>query len=232
MPPRPFDVGTAMAARSARARLRATKKGVHHIMLKRLLVLFSVCLFPLFAFAQSNEIGVFISTSQFDDSEINDAGDIFDLKFDEDMGYGVSYNRYWTPAFSTEFAYQKLGADLTVSFQDIAADAGDLDLDVLSATGQFHFLRGSMFSPYVGGGVAYTSGQSGSIDTAELEDVDLENELDWLVNAGVDIGLGRSMAIFVDGKYIAYEARAQGDSNDDAVDINPLILSAGLKFRF
>jgi hypothetical protein len=36
----------------------------------------------------------------------------------------------------------------------------------------------------------------------------------------------------VDGKYILYKARAEGDSDADAVDINPLILAAGVKFRF
>ena len=201
-------------------------------MLKRSLVLLSLLTFPVFGFAQSNELGIFISTSQFDDNEIQDAGDTFDLEFDEDMGYGVSYNRYWTQAFSTEFAYQKLGADLTVSFEDIAADAGDLDLDVLTATGQFHFARGSLISPYIGGGAAYISGQAGSIDTEELEDADLEKEFEWLANAGVDFNFGKSFGIFVDGKYILYEARAEGDSEDEGVDINPLVLAAGIKFRF
>jgi opacity protein-like surface antigen len=179
-----------------------------------------------------NELGVFISTSQFDDSEINDAGDIFDVEFDEDMGYGVLYNRFWTGAFSTEFAYQKLGADLSVSFEDIVADAGDLDLDVLSATAQFHFMRGGMFSPYVGGGAAYISGQAGSIDQAELEDVDLESELDWLVNAGLNVNIGPSLGVYIDGKYISYEARGEDDPDDTALDINPLVLSAGVKWRF
>ena len=146
---------------------------------------------PLIASAQNNELGVFISTSQFEDSEIDDAGDIFDVEFDEDMGYGILYNRYWTNSFSTEFAYQKLGADLTVSFEDIAADAGDLNLDVLSATAQIHFARNSMISPYIGGGAAYVSGEAGSIDTDELEDADLENEIDFLVNAGLNLNLGK-----------------------------------------
>lgn len=177
-----------------------------------------------------NDIGVFISTSQLDDGEIDDAGDIFDVEFDEDMGYGVSYNRFWTNSFSTEFAYQKLGADLTVSFEDIAEDAGELDLDILSGTAQFHFARGSMISPYIGAGAAYVSGEAGSIDTDELEDADLENELELLANAGINIGLGRSLVVFLDGKYIAYEARGEGD--DEGLEINPLIIAGGIKFRF
>ena len=203
-------------------------------MIRRVAVALSLLLlFPLIAAAQqNNEIGGFISTSQLDEDEINQAGDIFDVEFDEDMGYGVLYNRYWTPAFSTEFAYQKLGADLTVSLGDIVEQAGDLDLDVLSATGQFHFARGSIISPYIGGGAAYISGQAGSIDPGELEDVDLENEFEWLANAGVNFNIGRSFGIFLDGKYILYEARGEGDPDEEAIELNPLVLSAGLKFRF
>jgi outer membrane protein W len=201
-------------------------------VIKRTLIALSLLLLPLTATAQMNDIGVFISTSQFEDSEIDDAGDIFDVEFDEDMGYGVSYNRFWTNSFSTEFAYQKLGADLTVSFEDIAEDAGDLNLDILSATAQFHFARGSIISPYIGGGAAYISGEAGSIDSDELEDADLENEVDFLANAGINVGLGRSLVVFLDGKYVMYEARGEDDTDDEALDVNPLIISGGIKFRF
>lgn len=179
-----------------------------------------------------NDLGVFISTSQFDDGEIEDAGDIFDLEFDEDMGYGVLYNRFWTNSFSTEFAYQKLGADLTVSLEDIAADAGSIDLDILSATAQLHFARGGVISPYIGGGAAYISGQAGSIDGEELEDADLEKEIDFLANAGLNLAVGQSLVVFLDGKYVMYEARGEGDPEDSALELNPLILSGGIKFRF
>jgi opacity protein-like surface antigen len=179
-----------------------------------------------------NELGVFISTSQFEDNEIQDAGDVFDAEFDEDMGVGVLYNRFWFGGFSTEFAYQRLGADLTLSFEDVVEDVAELDLDVLSATAQLHFSPGGMFSPYIGGGVAYVSGQAGSIGAGELEDTDLESEVDFLANAGLNVGLGRSFAIFLDGKYIMYEARGEGDPEDESLDINPLIISAGVKWRF
>jgi opacity protein-like surface antigen len=201
-------------------------------VIKRILIALSLLLLPISAFAQSNEIGGFISTSQLEDSEIEDAGDIFDVEFDEDMGVGVLYNRYWTSGFSTEFAYQKLGADLTLSFEDIREDVGELDLDILSATGQLHFLRNGFLSPYIGGGVAYISGEAGSIDPEEIEDTDLENELEFLLNAGINVGLGRSFGLFLDGKYIMYEARGEGDSDGEALDLNPLIISGGIKWRF
>jgi opacity protein-like surface antigen len=201
-------------------------------LIKRTVLFLSLFLLPLTAAAQMNELGVFISTSQFDDNEIEDAGDIFDVEFDEDMGVGALYNRFWTNNFSTEFAYQRLGADLTLSFEDITEDFGSLDLDILSATGQLHFARGAMISPYIGGGVAYVSGEAGSIDGDELDDSNLESEIEFLANAGLNVGLGRSFGVFLDGKYILYEARGEGESDGEALDLNPLIISGGIKFRF
>jgi outer membrane protein W len=196
------------------------------------IIVLSLLVLPLTAAAQNNELGVFISTSQLDESEINEAGDIFDVEFEEDMGFGLLYNRFWFGNFSTELAYQRLGADLTLSAEDITEDLGELDLDVLSATAQLHFGRGGMISPYIGGGLAYISGEAGAIDGDELETVDLENELEFLANAGLAVNLGRSFAVFLDGKYIVYEARGEGDPDDEALELNPLIISGGVKFRF
>lgn len=201
-------------------------------MIKRAGLVLSLLLFPLFASAQSNDFGIFISTSQLDESEIEDAGDIFEVDFEEDMGFGILYNRFWFGGFSTEFAYQRLGADLTVSFEDVTEEVGDLDLDVLSGTGQLHFLRGGIVSPYIGAGVAYISGEAGSIDEDELEAVDLESELEFLVNAGLNVGLGGSFVLFLDGKYIMYEARGEGDPDEEALELNPLIIAGGIKWRF
>jgi len=201
-------------------------------VIKRTVIFLSLLLLPLSAFAQRNELGVFISTSQFENSEIDDGLGEVDLEFDEDMGYGILYNRFWFGGFSTEFAYQRLGADLTVSFEDITETAGDLDLDILSATAQLHFGPQSTIDPYIGGGLAYVSGEAGSIDEDELESVDLENDTNWLVNAGLNLNIGQRFSVFVDGKYVMYEARGEGDPDGDALDINPLIVSGGLKLRF
>ena len=148
------------------------------------------------------------------------------------MGVGILYNRFWMGGFSTELAYQRLGADLTLSAEDISEDLGELDLDILSATAQLHFAKGSMISPYVGGGLAYVSGEAGSIDSGELDEENLESEVEFLANAGLNVGLGSRFAVFLDGKYIVYEARGEGDSDGEALDINPLIISGGIKLRF
>ena len=202
-------------------------------MIKRIsIAVLLAFLLPFTAAAQSNELGVFASTSQLEDNEISDVSDVFDIEFDEDMGVGLLYNRFWGSSFSTELAYQRLGADLTLSFDDIREDLGELDLDILSATGQFHFARGSFLSPYIGAGVAYISGETGFIDGDEIETIDLRNEVEFLGNAGLNLALGRGFGLFLDGKYIVYEARGEDDDEEDALDVNPLIISAGVKLKF
>lgn len=202
------------------------------IVIKRTLIALSLLFLSLPLFAQMNDLGVFISTSQFENSEINDAGDVFDVEFDEDMGLGVLYNRFWTTGFSTEFAYQRLGADMSVSLGDVAAQVAELDLDVLSGTAQLHFGRRGLFNPYIGAGVAYISGEAGFIDEEELESVDFESEVEYLANAGLNVGLGRSFTVFVDGKYILFGARGEGEPEEETLDLNPLVISGGVKWRF
>lgn len=202
------------------------------IVIKRIVVVLSLLLLPLSAFAQRNELGVFISTSQFENNEIQDGLDDIDVDFEEDMGYGLSYNRFLFGGFSIELAYQRLGADLTTSFRNITETAGELDLDILSATAQYHFAPQSTISPYIGGGLAYISGEAGFIDEDEIEAADLENETDWLANAGLNLNIGQRFAVFIDGKYVLYAARGEGDPDEEALDINPLIVSGGIKLRF
>lgn len=192
----------------------------------------------------ASELGLFVSQSGFDTTTFTDpeVGVDVEIEFDEDMGYGVSFNHYWTPALSTEFAAQTLGGDVQITISDnltdVTFDAGEVDLMAYSATLQWHFARGSRFSPYIGGGAALLTGDvefpvdATDPDNEDVETVDLENEFTWVANAGIDIGLTGSLAINADAKYFAYEPKGDGDADEDRLDVNPLVISAGIKFRF
>jgi outer membrane protein W len=202
-----------------------------------------VLVFPLTLTAQgrANELGVFVSLPQFDstsfeDEEEPDLG--LELDFDENVGYGVSYNRYWTDHLSSEFTAQRLSGDIQVNVTGgpatITVDAGDIEMDVLSAGLQWHFGGASRFDPYIGGGVAYVSGEADvladpEVDPEETENVDLDSETTWLANAGINFRLTDAFSLNADAKYIAYEPE---DDAGDSLDINPLVFSAGVKFRF
>ncbi|MEA2490664.1 MAG: outer membrane protein [Acidobacteriota bacterium] len=208
----------------------------------RYLLLVAAVVFPIMAAAQqpSNDVGVWVSTSQFDKTSETDPdlGGEVSIEFDENIGYGVTFSHYWGNALAVEFGAQKLGGDLNLSVEgpgaEFTAKVGELDLQAYSATLQWHFARGSRVSPYIGGGAAFVTAD---FDAEPLEDepaeqVDLDNETTWLANAGVNIALTPSLSLGIDGKYIAYEPKGEGDTDDDRLDVNPLVLSAGLRFRF
>jgi outer membrane protein W len=189
----------------------------------------------LWAQLPANEIGVAISTSQFEDPTLRDPEGDVSLEFDENVGWGVSYNRYWTDMFSTELSYQTLSGDMsasTVGFPTI--DVGELDARALTAIAQLHFRRATRFSPYIGVGAAQMTGE---IDPAPIPEetpdaVDLESELTWVANVGVDFALGKHVALAADAKFISWEAMAEDDPEEEELDISPVILSVGVKFRF
>jgi outer membrane protein W len=193
-------------------------------------------------FAQTsptNEAGIWISRVEFEDNDVSGfEGERVTFEFDEDTGYGISFNHYWTDRFSTELAYQTMSADISVGlegFPDLI-DTGTIDARALTAVAQIHFLRATRFSPYIGAGVARVTGDIDPTDDPELPNegapVDLESKLTWVANAGVNIAVTNNIAIAADAKFISWEAMENNDREGVTLDVNPLVISAGVKVRF
>lgn len=213
--------------------------------MNRMIFIFAVFfLFPLTLAAQQNELGVFLSAAKLDETSFTDSETGVDLQigFDEDLGYGVSYSRYFSDRVSVELALQKLGGDveLSVSGPDLppfTADAGEMDLTAISATARWHFARPSArFTPYIGAGVARVTGEVGILgdpeDPESSDTIDLESETTWLANAGIDFRLTPNLSLAGDVKYIAYEPKEDGVPDEERIEVNPLVISASVKFRF
>jgi outer membrane protein W len=193
-------------------------------------------------FAQNlpaNEAGIWISSTWFNEPTIEDEdlGDI-SIEFDEDAGFGLSLNHYWTERFSTELSYQKMSGNIGLDIDGFPErlDGGEIDARALSAVGQFHFLRATRFSPYIGAGVARVTGEIDPTDDPEFPDegapVDLESELTWVANAGINIALTDRIALAADAKFISWDAMENNDPDRAKLDISPLVISAGVKVRF
>jgi outer membrane protein W len=204
----------------------------------RLIFLLFVLAGSLRTFAQTpaSDIGVWIVDPKLDETTISDIeGDEVTFDFEESVGYGISFNHFWTGAFSTEAALQKYGADLTVDLEGTPEDfaVGEIDVTSFTAMGQFHFNRTGRFSPYVGAGAAWISG---SFDPAEdvdpAEKIDLESELTWTAAAGAHFNLTDRIAIAGEIKYLSWEAIEEGGDEDDAITIDPLTFALGVKLRF
>lgn len=106
---------------------------------------------------------------------------------------------------------------------------------------QWHFLPQSRFNPYVGAGINYTI-TYGEDATRSLETalggptkVDLGNSVGWALQAGIDVSLDERWFLNIDAKYIdmSVDARIKtgGTTRKDNVDINPVIVGAGIGYR-
>ena len=161
-----------------------------------------------------------------------------ELSFDSNIGFGASANIFWTERVSTEIAAYAVDADTTLSFPGGPDfDLGPLELTPITGTLQFHFAPRSTISPYLGVGVAHVLSNefsSDDLDLLEIGEIDVDDETTWLANAGLSFSITPSFGIILDAKYFPFEpaTRAAGDTEDLDIEINPLLLSAGLRLRF
>ena len=196
---------------------------------------FLVAPLQLFAQAGTTEVGFRLSSVDFDDTREVDEGEEALLSFDEDLGYGVSLNHFWTGAFSTELAIDKLGADLDVSFDGgPSLTVGEAEVTMYSASAQWHFRREARVSPYLGIGASYLTGRFDLILEEEVAELDVDNELTWIATGGVSFQVSERVSLAADARYAPYQPEFRDDETGEteSIDINPLILSAAIRFRF
>lgn len=191
----------------------------------------------LSAQTQSTEIGGWILATQLKDSTFEDEISDAHLKFDEDNGYGISINQFWSERWSTELAVQTFGADLLVSTDIVPNreyEGGSIDVTSITAMAQWHFNRGGRFAPYIGGGIAHLSGEySVEVDdVAEDPTTDLESELAFTAAIGANIHLTDRVFLATELKYTPWSAVVRDDEDGEGFDVNPLVLGVGLKARF
>jgi outer membrane protein W len=201
----------------------------------------------------SNEAGIWITGSKLNDPTIDDVDlGAIGVDFDESLGFGLSFNHYWTDRFSTELSYHATSADITLSVPvfptepdptggpifigTVDIDAGTIDIRSLSAVAQLHFRRGTRFAPYIGAGVTRLSGEIDPTDDPDFPEeggtVDLESKITWVANLGADLALTDHIALALDARYMPWDAMENNDPDQVKLDLSPLMVSAGLKVRF
>lgn len=210
--------------------------------MRKLLIAAIVILSPLVMQAQSNDVGIFVSSASYSSSRIVDPespGLDIDVEFERGTGFGVSYNRFWMPNISTEFAYSVLPSKARLTVNDgpdsFSGEIGDAEFKLMSGIVQWHFATSSRISPYIGAGIARIEGNIDVDDeTGGTTSEDLGSETTWIANAGLAFGVTPRVSITLDAKYLPYQLDDQAESGAAPIDINvdPLIVSAGVHYRF
>jgi outer membrane protein len=123
------------------------------------------------------------------------------------------------------------------------ADLGDVWLLPPTLTLQYHVTQLGDWSgqpelgqikPYVGAGVNYTIFYGE--DAGQFESIDYDDAFGWALQAGVDIEMSEGIYFNIDVKKVFLETdwtldTGAGEASGD-VEINPLIVGAGIGYRF
>lgn len=168
----------------------------------------------------------------------------FGVEFDDEVGFGLAINAYLTDRFSVEIGGTLIEPDFVLITFEPEGPSSTQGLEMIAVTGalQFHLFRSSRFDPYIGAGATYLIfddvQQIGDITVNDVEAIEFEDDVGWMANAGVNIGLFRNFALNLDAKYSEIDVDGlvtfdRGDFTAERnVEFNPVLVSAGITWRF
>ncbi|HYM61435.1 MAG TPA: OmpW family outer membrane protein [Thermoanaerobaculia bacterium] len=185
--------------------------------------------------AQSNDVGVWAAVSHVTGSTNADA--TTHVGFVDKLGYGVSFNHYWTKHFSTEVTADATKSDATLKVGGLKALAlGRLKETVITGTLQWHPAAAGKLDPYVGVGGAWVKSdslKSSDLDLAGIGTVKVGDKGSWVAGAGVNVAITPRLALAFDAKYIPLKPKSSGVGGASLeLKLNPLIWAAGVRYRF
>lgn len=171
--------------------------------------------------------------------------DDFSSGFDSKFGYGLGLNFYVVGPLSVEVGASVVRPKYTVQILDSAGPSSTRTLRTIPITAglQYHFCRGSMFDPYVGGGAVYVeferANNAADLALDDVGSIEIDrNKTGWMANAGLNVAITRNFAVNLDGKYLGVSPVARvvfvrGDfTAERRVRFDPVLLSAGFSVRF
>ncbi len=153
-------------------------------------------------------------------------GQDLDIEFDDATGFGVGVSREFG-SWSGELAVFRTSSNGAIQQNGTNVfDLGDLELTPITAMIRRHF--GPV---YLGGGVAYV--MTSDLET-ETTTVSLENETTFVAGAGVAWDFSERWGVVADVRYMPLTIGARPEPDEDRIDadIDPILVSAGLRLRF
>jgi outer membrane protein len=201
------------------------------------------------AFAQRIElIGrvAWISTSGEDVLEGSTPTNPVTLEIDDKSGWGGAVNLFLSNRFSIEVGASWVQPDVLVTRSgDQVATLRGAKITMIPITGVLQYHTGGRDRPwdvYFGAGVAYVffddvEGRVDEVDPDDLRRIDFENDYGIVGNLGLNLLLADHITFNFDVKYVPVKASANavfatGERSPTEISINPLIISAGIGWRF
>jgi outer membrane protein OmpA-like peptidoglycan-associated protein/outer membrane protein W len=163
----------------------------------------------------------------------NKFGDGTKLEFDSDTQFVGDLTWMFTPNWGVElFGSTSFKHDAVARYEGDKLGDGNIEYIPWTLSLQYHFLPESFFRPYIGLGATY-----GWMMGDEPPDIDFDGDFGFGGGAGIDFGRPESdWLVNVAVKYIDIGFEYEGGPDDDlsgkTVDINPLIYSLSVGYRF
>lgn len=175
-------------------------------------------------------------------TDIGDLDDI-DIDFDSETGFGVGVNLFLGNRLSFQAAVYRFENEAAATAGNGLSQFTLGQLEVIPVTGviQLHLLPNSAIDPYAGIGLGYVLldniETTDDLEGIDLDRVELEDDYGVVYNVGVNIDLASALALNIDVKYVPVESSATavfltGPGQQTSIEVNPLIVSAGIALRF
>lgn len=183
------------------------------------------------AFGQDNSVVLRLASSQFSGESASIDGEAsLPFSLSSNAGYGIGFTHQFSPRFSAAFDVMRLRPDVKADIDGIAIDGGTLSLTPLTAIARVHGRY-----VYAGAGLAYL--MTGDLRSADLDftgigGVSVDNDITYVLNAGVSVPAGKSLHIDFDARYFPAKVDATTTAGRGSLKFNSLLLGAGLGWRF
>jgi outer membrane protein len=168
-------------------------------------------------------------------------GTRFDPRFGTGGGAGVGLNFFLTDRLSVETKASALESRLmvrTVGGDFFAvADLGRAQIYPISAILQWHTSEHGTIRPYLGAGIAHIILHNVNRSVgSEANGIRFKDPTGFVIDGGLECHMAKRWGIVGDARYIPVETKSTatfvGTSSAVQMHVRPLILSAGLLWRF
>jgi outer membrane protein W len=165
----------------------------------------------------------------------------YEPRFDTGGGVGGGLNFFFggervsletkVAALESRLHLRRTGSDFVT-----VADLGYAQIYPITAILQWHMLEGTAFRPYIGAGAGYIILRNIKKDTFGLTGVNFGNPVGLVVDGGVELSFSKRWSILADARYTPIESKSHvtflGVNSEAEIRVRPLIVSAGIGFRF